>query len=203
MTSPAPATPSRASYHHGDLRTALIEAAIELVAERGVRGFSLAEASRRVGVAGSAPYRHFADKDALLAAVGVLAANRLVEMLQRSVAWGAAPEEALAARVRAYIEFAAESRPLFEALLAAGRNKVGRPELIAAVEPIARAFGEPSAALCRDKAQAERLTLAVMAVAHGHATLLGEGAFASREDAAERAVAATRAVVAGKAQLRA
>jgi AcrR family transcriptional regulator len=56
-------------YHHGDLRAALTDTAIELIGERGVREFSLAEASRRLGVAVSAPYAHFADRDDLLAAV--------------------------------------------------------------------------------------------------------------------------------------
>jgi AcrR family transcriptional regulator len=61
-------------YHHGDLKAALIDGAIELIAERGVRGFSLAELSRRAGVTVAAPYRHFADRDELLAAEGMLAA---------------------------------------------------------------------------------------------------------------------------------
>jgi AcrR family transcriptional regulator len=47
-------------YHHGDLRSALVDAAIAVIAERGVRGFSLAEATRRLGVTTAAPYRHFA-----------------------------------------------------------------------------------------------------------------------------------------------
>lgn len=57
------------SYHHGDLRRALIEATLELVAESGPKGFTLAEAARRAGVSTAAPYRHFASKDELLAAV--------------------------------------------------------------------------------------------------------------------------------------
>ena len=56
-------------YHHGDLRPALVDAAIAVIAERGVRDFSMAEASRRLGVTTAAPYRHFADRDELLAAV--------------------------------------------------------------------------------------------------------------------------------------
>ncbi|HEX4291130.1 MAG TPA: helix-turn-helix domain-containing protein, partial [Trebonia sp.] len=60
-----PAKGSR--YHHGDLRPALVDAAIDVIAERGVRDFSMAEASRRLGVTTAAPYRHFADRDELLA----------------------------------------------------------------------------------------------------------------------------------------
>src|SRR5260370_37991384 len=68
-TMPRPGRDGR--YHHGDLRAALIDTAVEIIGERGVRGFSLAEASRRLGVASSAPYAHFADRDEFLAAVAV------------------------------------------------------------------------------------------------------------------------------------
>jgi AcrR family transcriptional regulator len=57
------------AYHHGDLRRALIDAALELIAEQGVDGLTLREAARRAGVTHSAPYRHFTDKAMLVAAV--------------------------------------------------------------------------------------------------------------------------------------
>ena len=60
---------SREPYHHGDLRQALITAALELISEKTVEGVSLREVARRVGVSHAAPYRHFADKEALLVAV--------------------------------------------------------------------------------------------------------------------------------------
>jgi AcrR family transcriptional regulator len=56
-------------YHHGDLRRALLDAASELVKEHGPAGITLREAARRAGVTHAAPYRHFADKEALLAAL--------------------------------------------------------------------------------------------------------------------------------------
>ena len=59
----------RQSYHHGDLKRALTSAALSLVAEKGPKGFTLTEAARRAGVSAAAPYRHFADKAELLAAV--------------------------------------------------------------------------------------------------------------------------------------
>src|SRR5258707_9128128 len=72
-----PASNPKIGYHHGDLRRALIEAALSLVAERRGADLSIREVARRAGVSYAAPYHHFADKSALLAAVaggGVLRA---------------------------------------------------------------------------------------------------------------------------------
>jgi AcrR family transcriptional regulator len=68
-----------AKYHHGNLRTALIEAAIELVEEQGSEHFSLREAARRAGVSSGAPYRHFSDKDDLMREVARLTGARLAQ----------------------------------------------------------------------------------------------------------------------------
>ena len=59
----------RGSYHHGDLREALVRAALELIAEKGPVGFTVAEAARSAGVSPAAPYRHFRDRDELIADV--------------------------------------------------------------------------------------------------------------------------------------
>lgn len=67
------------SYHHGDLRNALIIAAAELIEERGSLDFALVDAARRAGVSSAAPYRHFTDKDALLQAVAELGFLALTE----------------------------------------------------------------------------------------------------------------------------
>ncbi|MCW5713972.1 MAG: TetR/AcrR family transcriptional regulator [Bauldia sp.] len=199
MSKPAvEAAPARKGrYHHGDLRSALIGAAVELIGERGVRGFTLAEASRRVGVAGSAPYRHFADRDALLAAVGVVAAKRLVERLDKAAAGREAPARTLASLVVAYIDFAAEDRPLFEALITATSRKERYPDLVEAADPIALAFVSPARSLVAERAAAD-FALGIMALAHGHAVLFGEGAFTTRKEAVDRAVVAVRALVAGR-----
>jgi AcrR family transcriptional regulator len=63
------ASTAKNSYHHGDLRQSLIDAAIALISEDGISDLSLRRVARRVGVSHNAPYRHFEDKDALLAAV--------------------------------------------------------------------------------------------------------------------------------------
>src|SRR5205823_13039867 len=61
----------RRGYHHGNLREALIEAALDLIARKGPAGFTFAEAARWAGVSSAAPYRHFRDRDALIADVAL------------------------------------------------------------------------------------------------------------------------------------
>jgi AcrR family transcriptional regulator len=192
----------RGRYHHGDLRQALIETAIAMLGERGAEAFSLAEASRRLGVAASAPYRHFADRDALLAAVALRAAGLLAEQLDRSAASGT-PAQRLAAAARAYVHFADDQRPLFRALAGSGLNKDAHPEIAAAAQAIGTAFLSPAAELASgSQAAAARLASAIVATAHGHAVLMLDGMFGSgrqaAQAAAEQAAAATLALISGR-----
>ncbi|WKD30888.1 TetR/AcrR family transcriptional regulator [Streptomyces xanthophaeus] len=96
-------------YHHGDLRGALLEAAETLVRERGADGWSLREASARVGVSPSAAYHHFGSRDALVSALSEVVLARLGSRLRDTM--DAAPEqgpERLAACGRAYVTWAVE-----------------------------------------------------------------------------------------------
>ena len=192
----------RGRYHHGDLRQALVETAIEMLGERGAEAFSMAEASRRLGVAASAPYRHFADRDALLAAVALRAADLLAEQLDRHATSGTPPQR-LAAAARAYVHFADDQRPLFQALAGSGLSKDSRPEIAAAAQAIGTAFLSPSAELTGgSQPAAARLASAVVATAHGHAMLMLDGTFGSGPDAvaaaAQQAAAATLALISGR-----
>lgn len=200
-------TPSeRGRYHHGDLRAALVDAAIDLIAERGVRDFSLAEATRRVGVTAAAPYRHFADRDDLLAAVAVRALQVFTAMLAAEAGEDDAPEQQLAAMARAYVRFAAEERPMFETLFSAGLDKSRYPELKRAYEPIDVFFDLVAEVCGGDAAAAAALAGALEASAHGHATLLLDGEYGHGPDAvrtaADRAAAATLALIEGRKALR-
>jgi AcrR family transcriptional regulator len=200
-------TPSRRDrYHHGDLRAALVDAAIDLIGERGVRDFSLAEATRRVGVTAAAPYRHFADRDDLLAAVAVCALETFAAMLSAEGGKGGTPEQQLAAMARACVRFAAEERPMFETLFSAGIDKSRYPELKRAYEPI-DVFFDLVAEVCKgDAAAADALAGALEATAHGHAALLLDGEYGEGPDgirtAADRAAAATLALIEGRKALR-
>jgi AcrR family transcriptional regulator len=121
--TPSEAPPRGGRYHHGDLKAALVDAAIGLIAERGIRDFSLAEVSRRLGVTVAAPYRHFADRDGLLAAVGIRALDAFAAALAAEVRVTGSPQQRLAALARAYVRFAGEQRPLFDTLFVTGIDK--------------------------------------------------------------------------------
>jgi AcrR family transcriptional regulator len=108
-----PKAPSRARYHHGDLRNALLVAALKLVARKGVEGFSLREAARAVGVSAAAAYRHFDDKAALLTALALQGMARLAAQMEDAIARApGAPGTAARAATElsvigaAYIDFA-------------------------------------------------------------------------------------------------
>lgn len=191
---------ARRAYHHGDLRAALIDTAVQLIGERGARTFSLAEASRRLGVAPSAPYAHFSDRDELLAAVAVRVYELFHAEVLRELAGLRAPEKRLAGIARAYVRFAGTHRRLFELLFEAGLDKSEYPELAAAERAIVERFTATILALPDvDEAAARDLATAVEATAHGHAMLLLDGSFDSEgnavEVAAEHAARATLALV--------
>ena len=197
-----PVRGKRGRYHHGELRTALIDTAIEIIGEQGVRHFSVAEASRRLGVAVSAPYAHFADRDDLLAAVAVHAYELFYAESQAEMSRVRTPAKRLAAMVRAYVRFAGTHRPLFEVLFDAGLDKSRHPDIQAAEKPIDDAFLDCVRDLADDDAASDDLAGTVEAVAHGHATLLLDGRFGQGDQAVDiaagRAARATLALIEGR-----
>jgi AcrR family transcriptional regulator len=103
---PSPQAKPAGSYHHGDHRRALLAAALELVAEKGPRGFTMSEAAKRAGVSTAAPYRHFTDKEALLAEVAEQGFVALGQALDRIAARGKDPLDLLVRLGRGYVRWA-------------------------------------------------------------------------------------------------
>jgi AcrR family transcriptional regulator len=170
---------TRASYHHGDLREALISAAEEILRERGATGFSLREAARRAGVSPGAPAHHFGDSRGLLTAVAARGFERLADELRAATA--EAPRDGrLRALGAAYLRFAQENGPLFGIMwlrdllnptdanyLAAGRAAFNVLERVATGKevPVATSPHIPDPAV-----------VAVWATVHGLAKLTLDGA---------------------------
>jgi len=97
----------KAAYHHGDLRHALIQAGLELLAEGGAQSLDLRKVARRAGVSHAAPYRHFADKQALIAAINEEGFHWLAEQIEETLRDASDdPFDQLLGVARAYVGFA-------------------------------------------------------------------------------------------------
>jgi len=99
-------TGSRSSYHHGDLREALLQAAESLLKEAGVAGLTLRACARRAGVSHAAPKHHFADVSDLLSEVAARSYDRLTDVLKAHRIGSGAPQERIVSVFRAYVAFA-------------------------------------------------------------------------------------------------
>ena len=168
--------PGKRAYHHGDLRNALIAAAMELVRERGTRGFSVIEAARRAGVSPSAPYRHFADRDALLAAAALNGFQELTRQLDELPDDGTLGDGAARIAVQ-YLRFARQDHARFQVMFAAGIDKAAYGDLLEEAERPQRRL----AALLAGHglgAGAPLRGAELWALAHGVAALVVEGGLA-------------------------
>jgi AcrR family transcriptional regulator len=129
--SPAESIPVR-PYHHGDLRRALIDAALTMLTEEQDWNFSLREVASRAGVSHNAPYNHFTDKGELLVAVASMGFERLRERMLSAIAGVKSPKTALIRSGVAYVEFGLENpahyRLMFGSALTSPQN--GRPSLL-------------------------------------------------------------------------
>lgn len=110
---------SRRTYHHGDLRKVLLDAARAEIAAHGAQGLSMASLARRAGVAQSAPYRHFSDREDLLAAVATDGFERFAEALLKAASDGA-EETALKRMAVAYLVFGEGNVELYRLMFASG-----------------------------------------------------------------------------------
>ncbi|MEU9481159.1 TetR/AcrR family transcriptional regulator [Streptomyces sp. NPDC048191] len=109
--------PQTGSYHHGDLRAACLRAARELLEEDGSAALSMRAVARRAGVSPTAPYRHYADREALVSAVAAEGYRELAEHLTAAHPAPSAPDD-LAAVATAYVRFALEHPAMFRAMFA-------------------------------------------------------------------------------------
>jgi AcrR family transcriptional regulator len=118
---------ARTTYHHGDLRRALIDAAASIIGEVGAEAFTLREAARRIGVNHRAAYRHFEDKATLLAAVAEQGFRELIDAARAEVAavTGDDVEARILAAARAYVQFAAHHPAHFRVMFGPRLNESG------------------------------------------------------------------------------
>lgn len=180
-------------YHHGNLPVALVGVAKELIAERGLEGFTLREVARRVGVTHVATYRHYADRRALLAAVaehGFHQLRRRLEGARRKAP--ASLEPRLRAILAAYLRFCWDEPALTAVMFGPRLSRKGEfPGLEAAVMESLGIIAETIAALApprpRRRHSARDLGIALWTFVHGFSTLSHDKAAYSSARKAARA----------------
>lgn len=169
---------ARQGYHHGNLKEALIAAARKLIAERGPVGFTLSEAARLAGVSAAAPYRHFKDRDALIAEVARRGFAAFSDRLKSAWSGGDAdPVNRFSQMGEAYLAFAREEPGYYGAMfagIAASRGPTGGETGFGA---LTRAIGGVVGGASGAGAAADLRAIAyqVWAMSHGVATLSAAG----------------------------
>lgn len=180
--APGKRRPQKRAYHHGDLKSAMVAAAVKLISKHGPRGFSLSQAAKMAGVSVGAPYRHFADKEALFRAVAAEGFAELCERIKEaSDAKCEAPRERLLAIGMAYVRFAMDRPSHFQVMF---DSAIHRRQDEALDVPAGQAFQllaeAAHAAKPRRSARSEEtLTAATWALMHGLAMFGIDGTFAS------------------------
>ena len=166
----------RERYHHGNLREALIEAALRLVAERGPAGFAFVELARAAGVSAGAPYRHFRDRNALLAEIARRGFVRFAAEMERMWNDGRPdPITALENCGKAYLAFARSDPASYAVMFESGLPLEEEPGLRAAADlafGVLRRAADAACATARgNRPPSLMVALHIWALAHGIASL--------------------------------
>lgn len=175
-------------YHHGNLKEALLQAALDLIAQKGPGGFTFAEAARSAGVSPAAPYRHFRDRDELLASIAERGFNQFEAMLNAAWDDGRPDTPTAFERLgRAYLQFARDEPASYSAMFESGLPIDNYPALNAAGERafmVIRGAAERLAALTPpgvSRPPAMMMALHIWSMSHGIASLFARGDGARRK----------------------
>jgi len=173
-------------YHHGNLKEALVRAALELIAEKGPAGFTFADAARWAGVSPAAPYRHFKSREELIADV----ARRGFELFTVALdkAWDDGrpdPKTAFNRLGKAYLDFARDMPAYYSAMFEAGVPSDSDPQLRAASESAFAVLRTAAERLVASMPAGQRppalmVALHIWSMTHGIASLFGRGDRARR-----------------------
>jgi AcrR family transcriptional regulator len=175
-------------YHHGNLKEALLQAALDLIGKKGAAGFTFADAARMAGVSPAAPYRHFRDRDELLSSIAQRGFEQFEALL--TTAWDDGRPDTVTAFERvgkAYLAFAREEPAYYSAMFESGLPSDANPTLMAASErafAVIRAAAERLAALSPPgvpRPPAMMMALHIWSMSHGVASLFARGDAARRK----------------------
>jgi AcrR family transcriptional regulator len=166
-----------ADYHHGDLEPALVAAARTILEKDGIEALSLRAVARAVGVSPAAPYHHFADKDALLAAVAAEGFRELTAAMEKRMAREVEPTKRFLGTGAGYVAFAVANPALFRLMFGGSGHRFSTHAGLATAgmasyEVLSKAAGEAVLAVGRDPATVPLTMLTAWSLVHGIAMLV-------------------------------
>ncbi len=166
--------PNRDRYHHGNLKEALVDAARRHIAERGLFGFTLADAAKLVGVSPAALYRHFRGREDLVSEVAFRGFSQLAERLGRALSGTGTPLERFTRMGEAYLDFAEGEPGYYAAMFSPGQGdgggEFGGPAFGLLLDGLRKTFPDGFGSV-----DPRFLALEVWALSHGIATLDAAG----------------------------
>lgn len=166
------------NYHHGDLRTALLEEGLRLLEERQGDDIGLREVARAAGVSATAVYRHFPDKAALLRALAAQGLERLARAQRAAFDASGGGRAGFAATGQAYVRFALENPALFRLIFSSSPEQQDRIDDNGTIPEAFRMLRDNAAFLApagADRATVNRVAIGVWAQVHGLAVLMLDG----------------------------
>ncbi|WET83270.1 TetR/AcrR family transcriptional regulator [Amycolatopsis sp. QT-25] len=189
-------------YHHGDLRAELVRVSLDLIAERGLGAFSVAEVARRAKVSPGAPYRHFRDKETLMAAIATEVACRLAGKVRDAVEAESEPVAALAAAAGAYTEYLIEHRAGMNVIYADGLQGPEHADLHEQTRRLTDQFVMLCLTVTDRPQDGLELMEQLFTQAHGYGTFHLDGVFTkqgySKEIVVRKSVEAARVAIEGR-----
>ena len=178
------AKPSEGAYHHGDLPTALLDAAERILEREGLQGLTLRAAAREAGVSHAAPTHHFGDLTGLLSELAAVGYRKFNAVIGKARAEAEAPDASFDATGEAYVMFALKHPGLFQLMFRAERLDMQRPALQEAVMASFRNFAGAVATMRHENINTAALSLPQAAdmvrtwsMVHGFAILAQHGRF--------------------------
>lgn len=188
-------------YHHGDLRAELVRVTLDLIAERGPTGFSVAEVARRAKVSPGAPYRHFPERESLLAAAATTVARQLAERVRSAVEEHDDPADALAAAAGAYTGYLLERRAGMDVIYTEGLQGPKHAELHEQTRLMSDQFLTLCLAVSATPQGALELMEQLFTQAHGYGMFWLDGVFTRHgytpDQVIRKSTAAARIVING------